>query len=164
MTFSGLRLVLAGLVGAMAFCAACSGSASPDAGDKGEAAQGKKAAGGEAERLLGAVNLPKPDWLPKGFPLPDDAHIYIVTKPNVTPAAYQLQARTMADGDKVFADMIQWGEDQGISVKDALAGREVGSTRVLEVSGGGWAGVSSIQIQDDASGYRRLIVSLQKAE
>ena len=68
----------------MAFCAACSGSASPDAGEKGEAAQGKKVAGGEADRLLGAVNLPKPDWLPKGFPLPDDAHIYIVTKPNVT--------------------------------------------------------------------------------
>ncbi|WP_155839253.1 hypothetical protein [Hyphomonas chukchiensis] len=164
MAFSGSRLVLAGLVGAMALCAACSGSASPETDGTAEAAQGKKVAGGEADRLLGAVNLPKPDWLPKGFPLPGDAHIYSVTKPNVTPAAYQLQARTLADGDKLFADMIRWGEDQGISVTDALAGREVGATRVLEVSGGGWAGVSSIQIQDDASGYRRIVLSLQKAE
>jgi hypothetical protein len=164
MTFSGSRCVLAALAMAMAVCAACSGSASPEAGDKGEAAQKRKVAGGETDRLLGSVNLAKPDWLPKGFPLPDDAHIYIVTKPNVTPAAYQLQARTMADGDKVFADMIRWGEAQGISVKDALEGREVGATRVLEVSGGGWAGVSSIQIQDDPSGYRRIILSLQKAE
>lgn len=146
----------AALVAASCMLAACSGEAQQGTAER------AKALSPEEARLLGSVNLPRPDWLPEGFPLPADAHIYIAVKINSQPPSYQLQARTLEETGEIWDALIQWGMDENLKTEDALAGREIGTTRVMAISGQGWNSISNVQIQEDGKGVRRMIVTLQE--
>lgn len=67
---------------------------------------------------LGSVNLPRPAWLPDGFPLPADARIFITyAKDKQAPRLYMIQARTRARGGTVIDDFLGWAKANGLKAR-----------------------------------------------
>ncbi|WP_373007872.1 hypothetical protein [Hyphomonas sp.] len=157
-----LRATTAALLAGIVLAAACSGSASPDskesASDHSDATSAKTENTAETDRLLGRVNLPAPDWLPKHFPLPDDRRIYSKTEVGSVPPAHQLQARTMTSQEDFRDAIVQWGVDTDTKVEEV---GDLSGMLILTISGGGFGGASSVQIIDDPRGNRRIVLTLQ---
>lgn len=157
-----LRATRAALLGGIVLIGACSGNAAPDskesASDQSDVTFAKTQNNAENDRLLGRVNLPAPDWLPKRFPLPDDRRIYSKTEVGSVPPAHQLQARTMSSQGDIRDAIVQWGLDSNIKVQ---VGRAGSGMEVMGISGGGFGGASSVQIIEEPRGSRRIILTLQ---
>jgi hypothetical protein len=155
-------MITAVLLGGIVMAAACSGSAAPDSKDsasnRSDVTSAKTGNDAETDRLLGRVNLPVPDWLPKRFPLPDDRRIYSKTEVGSVPPAHQMQARTMEALDDIRDAIVQWGLDTNIKVEVVPA--RLGM-QVMGISGGGFGGASSVQIIEEPRGSRRIILTLQ---
>lgn len=156
------RAITAVLLGGIVMAAACSGSASPDSKDSesnhSDLSSDKRGTNAEADRLLGKVELPAPDWLPEHFPLPDDTRVYSKTEVGSVPPAHQLQARTMDALDDIRDAIVQWGLDANIKIEVVPARPGM---QVLGISGGGFGGASSVQIIEEPRGSRRIILTLQ---
>tara|TARA_R110000787_G_scaffold271586_1_gene378843 strand:+ start:13995 stop:14492 length:498 start_codon:yes stop_codon:yes gene_type:complete len=157
-----LRATTAALLAGIVLAAACSGSAPPEskesASNPGDVRSAKTGTDEETDRLLGRVNLPAPDWLPKHFPLPDDRRIYSKTDVGSVPPAHQLQARTMASPEQFRDAVLQWGLDTHTKVEEV---GDLSGMLILSISGGGFGGASSVQIVDDPRGNRRIVLTLQ---
>ncbi|MBU2604912.1 MAG: hypothetical protein KKC43_03360 [Alphaproteobacteria bacterium] len=158
------RVTTAVLLGGIFLVAACSGSAPPESKDSAlnrtDVTSAKTGNDAETDRLLGRVNLPVPDWLPKHFPLPDDLRIYSKTEVGSVPPAHQLQARTLTSQGDIRDAIVKWGLDTDIKVEEVS---DLRGMLILAISGGGFGGASSVQIVDDPRGNRRIILTLQDA-
>lgn len=150
------------LLGGIVLAAACSGSAPPESKDSAsnriDVTSAKAGNDAETDRLLGRVNLPAPEWLPKHFPLPDDRRIYSKTEVRSVPPAHQLQARTMTSQGDIRDAIVQWGLETNTKVEEV---GDLSGILILTIAGGGFGGASSVQIVDDPRGNRRIILTLQ---
>lgn len=109
------------------------------------------------EGLLGSVNLPKPDWVPNGMPLPKDAHIYLAThiRRGSEPDLFMLQAKSFVDA-KSYADAFyDWAK--GKNLKPELNDKPGAKTTLVGFTGAGDSTAMTQVISRD--GYRDIVIS-----
>ncbi|WP_109806163.1 hypothetical protein [Sphingosinithalassobacter portus] len=110
------------------------------------------------KRLLGSVNLPRPDWLPAGMPFPADAHIVLVThiKRDAQPDLFMIQANSFVKPAPYAQAFLLWAESKGL---DPERDARYGDDRPVVGFKGADGSPASLQITPQEGGVSRIMIA-----
>ncbi|MCB2087848.1 MAG: hypothetical protein R3E18_06810 [Sphingomonadaceae bacterium] len=108
---------------------------------------------------LGSINMPRPNWLPADFPLPNDARIFItVAKQEQTPKIYMLQAYSRQDGEQIADRVVAWGKARGLTAERLEAGAN--NIHLASLEKGNGLDNANLQVHDKEDGVRQIVFAV----